>query len=467
MKLVIGLGFLVASNSVLAQTADDSNNAEEYEYYYEYYDDPLANMLGLGRSLSGEVGQQRRKKKKVKSTKPKFTDPTPPEEAHKNIAKESLFNVNDLSGFFAGSNLAAGPTDRPELGLPLPVLDEAIIEAGDENYDYNDLSDASRGWQKYFIDPPKNADLSGISCSAAKKQPNDGSLRCSNGEDNIGHGDSCQIRCAKGFVGSPYTVLNCAAKEDTRTGEIVGMWDQKKAASCVAKDEVEVTEAPTQATTTTTTTAAPYATKKPKKTVATTTTTTQAPTTTTMFVPTTTKRKIKVPKGQTAAYFPFGSTFIPDGFYNLNVPIAMTDDDPLITELEAIDKYTNHNQVLAYGKCMVCNNVKSLKKCVQAKQTCNLKDGQVCYTEIRKTGNNLVINRGCMKRSNCLHGYFRGINYNGNESYLSKNGYRPDRQCREMAASLAQGVTLMSSNNVIDNKSCYSCHQLAMSVPFL
>ena len=64
MKLVIGLGFLVASNSVLAQTADDSKNAEEYEYYYEYYDDPLANMLGLGRSLSGEVGQQRRKKKK-------------------------------------------------------------------------------------------------------------------------------------------------------------------------------------------------------------------------------------------------------------------------------------------------------------------------------------------------------------------------------------------------------------------
>merc|ERR1719454_301465 len=139
----------------------------------------------------------------------------------------------------------------------------------------------------------------------------------------------------------------------------------------------------------------------------------------------------------------------------------------MITELAQIEKYTNHNQVLAFGKCMVCNNVKSMKKCVQAKQTCNLKEGQVCYTEIRKTGNSLVINRGCMKRSNCLHGYFRGVSYNGNESFLSKSGYRPDRQCRIMAQTLAQGQTIMSPNNVLDNKSCYSCHQLTMSIPYL
>ena len=63
--------------------------------------------------------------------------------------------------------------------------------------------------------------------------------------------------------------------------------------------------------------------------------------------------------------------------------------------------------------------------------------------------------------------YFSNVRYNFNEALLSEMGTRPKQQCRLISDQLAMGQAIISSKYTTENKVCYSCHRLALSVPYL
>jgi len=304
---------------------------------------------------------------------------------------------------------------------------------------------------KAYIDADPSIDISKVTCRMSTKMPDNGTLQCPNATPAPGGkgtlaaaNDVCRVRCDKGYKPNTegfYNSLKCEAKENTRSGAVVGVWSERRPASCVKKGTVieedqdePVIEIPSP-------TPQPIITNSPRPTIS--------------------------QPSEPLGYFPssYKKQNLPNNYQDLSNKIKFTQEE--IDNLPVTDLFTNHNIILPSKQCVVCSNTKSMKKCVMQRKTCQPSSNQVCFTEIKKSGMGVVINRGCQERSVCLNNYFDSINFAGDYEKLSGNGDRPDAQCRYMARTIAKGDNRLSSDFVKQGKSCYSCHSLAFSVPYL
>ena len=313
-------------------------------------------------------------------------------------------------------------------------------------------SDMVRGKVSYEEAPP-GLNVDGVVCPMNKKEPKDGKLICPNttpgsrGNTNAAANDLCSVHCTKGYKSTTYTQIRCIPVRSLKDGALFGVWSEKKAAICQPKSDF-TTDAPVTNPATNAPTRAPTPTQAPNN----------------------NPNNGKNPnRGKIGAYFPSSWTenMIPAGYYNLNAVFATESSDNSLTSLQSVSKWTGHRQILPAKQCVVCSNARTMKKCIQQNETCNLRRGEICAMEIKKDGHGVLIKRSCMARRSCLENYWSNIRFGGNQSLLSDNGKRPRQQCRYISEQLAVGNTQISSTFVKAEKTCNSCHRMALSVPFL
>ena len=345
--------------------------------------------------------------------------------------------------------------DFQNLDIDFSIFGENFIprpELRSNDRDGFDLSRGNNNNQDYEA-VPKGTDISHITCPMNKKEPSKGRLNCETavtvkGKSTAQAGDTCSVHCDRGYKSTSYTKVSCLAVRNKRTGDILGAWSQKKSAECVHKSEfgpITPTEIEDDWT-------------RP----------TLPPTT----VPVTT-RKPKV--NRVEAYFPDDwpeNNKLPEGYQNLNTK-RKTDKNTqnnIMNNLSELNKWTGRNKILPDSKCTVCTNAKTMKECLNQKQTCNLRKGEICSTNVETLGNEggVIINRGCENRSVCLGKYFDGIRYKAGEDddLLSGLDRRPEQQCRYVGQQLSRGNTMMGEKFVKKGKVCQSCHREALSVPY-
>ena len=107
-----------------------------------------------------------------------------------------------------------------------------------------------------------------------------------------------------------------------------------------------------------------------------------------------------------------------------------------------------------------------MQKCLNQKRTCDLKENESCFTEIRRQGQGMVVNRGCLTKRNCLDRHFQSLRYDPNQDLLAANGWRPRQQCRHFGIAIAEGQTRFDGRKIKNSQKCVSCHQSSMSVPY-
>lgn len=306
-----------------------------------------------------------------------------------------------------------------------------------EQFPNLDLEDLARAKTQY-VNPDPSDYIGDVNCPMQKKIPKNGQLICPNsvpstsGDISAVAGDICKIRCERGWASNSYTELQCIALKNVQTQEIEGVWSQKRAAECLEKTD-------------------DFTTLKPK-------------TETTLYSPPPTQPTTTEYREKTGAFFPtdWKETQIPEGYINLNKPLTEAED------IDNVQRYTQRNIILPIGQCIECIEARDLKQCLRQKKVCNLKKSEVCFAEIRKNGNGMMISRGCKRRDHCLQQYHNHILFDParGDHLIANNQFRPEQQCRHLGIALAQGNSQVDHNRFNDDQKCVSCHKVSMSVPF-